>query len=100
MGDPPEAPAETEHTASFAVRRADLDRVGHANNVRFLEWALEALPDDAGLREIEVAYRAEAVVGDTVVSEAGPLSGPERRHRLSRGADGRTLALARTLWTP
>ncbi len=99
FGDPPVAPEAVEHARTFAVRRSDLDRVGHANNVRFLEWALEALPSDAGLREIEVLYQAEAVVGDAVVSEAGPLAGGARAHRLSREADGTPFALARTLWS-
>ncbi len=102
LDDAPEplAPDAAEHDAAFRVRRSDLDRVGHANNVRFVEWALEALPGDAGLAEIDVLYRAEAVAGDHVRSEAGPLAGGARRHRLSREADGRILALARTVWSP
>ena len=99
FGDPPQAPTEVEHAALFAVRRSELDRVGHANNVRFLEWALEALPSAEGLREIEVSYQTEAVYGDVVVSEAGPLVNGARPHRLSRESDGATLALARTVWT-
>ena len=97
---PPAAPEAVEHARTFHVRRSDLDRVGHANNVRFLEWALEALPSSDGLREIEVLYQSEAGTGDDVVSEAGPLVGGARAHRLARGSDGRTFALARTRWTP
>ena len=95
---PPTEPDAVEHAATFRVRRADLDRVGHANNVRFLEWALEALPSDRGLAEIEVLYQAEAVAGDEVRSEAGPLLDGTRRHRLSRASDGATFALVRTIW--
>ena len=95
---PPVAPDAVEHERRFAVRRSDLDRVGHANNVRFLEWSLEALPAGVGLREIDVVYRAEAVAGDVVVSRAGPLAGDARCHELTREADGRVLALARTHW--
>ena len=100
LGAPPEAPATVEHSASFTVRRSDLDREGHANNVRFLEWTLEALATEDGLRTIDMLYRSEAVAGDTVLSEAGPLVGTERSHRLSSKSDGRTLALSRTVWTP
>ena len=96
----PQPPDAVEHHARFPVRRSDLDRVGHANNVRFAEWVLEALPDGEGLAEIDVVYRSEVVYGDAVHSQAGPLTGGARRHRLSRDADGRTLALARTVWTP
>lgn len=99
FGDSPEAPASVDASRSFTVRRSDLDRVGHANNVRFVEWALEALDAGAGLRGVDVVYRAEAVYGDTVVSQAGPLVDGARAHVLSREADGRTLAVARTVWT-
>ena len=99
FGDPPEAPEAVEHARTFHVRRSDLDRVGHANNVRFVEWALEALPSETGLTDVEVLYQSEAVLGDDVVSEAGPLADGARLHRLTRAADGRTLALARTLWS-
>lgn len=96
--DEPAAPDETDAERTFAVRRSDLDRVGHANNVRFVEWALEALDAADGLAEIDVAYRAEAVYGDRVVSRAGPLRDRQRLHEVVREADGRTLALARTRW--
>jgi acyl-ACP thioesterase len=99
FGPEPAAPSSVEAERTFAVRRSDLDRVGHANNVRFVEWALEALDTDDGLREVDVLYRAEAVWGDAVVSRAGPLVGDARAHELVREADGRTLALARTVWT-
>ena len=80
----PAAPAETEHRSTFAVRRSDLDRVGHANNVRFVEWALEALPSDDGLRGVDVLYRSEAVYGDAVMSAAGPLAADgTRAHHLT-----------------
>ena len=98
LGDRPAPPDAVEAERRFAVRHADLDRVGHANNVRFVEWALEAAGGADGLREVDVAYRAEAVYGDTVVSQVGPAEGGARRHALLRASDGRTLAVARTLW--
>lgn len=95
---PPEAPDEVEAERRFSVRYADLDRVGHANNVRFLEWALEAPGGADGLHEVDVLYQAEAVLGDTIVSRVGHKRGGARQHVLTREADGRTLALARTTW--
>jgi medium-chain acyl-[acyl-carrier-protein] hydrolase len=98
FGPDPIAPTDIDMERTFTVRRSDLDRVGHANNVRFIEWSLEALDADDGLREVDVVYRAEAVYGDTVVSQAGPLADGARDHVLTREADGRTLALIRTRW--
>jgi acyl-CoA thioesterase FadM len=99
---PPPAP---EATASFAVRRSDLDRVGHANNVRFVEWALEAVPDALvsahRLVGLDLRYRLEAVRGDAVRVEVGPdAEAGALAHHLRRETDGATLALARTVWTP
>lgn len=97
---PPVSPASIDAERSFTVRRSDLDRVGHANNVRFIEWALEALDEDSGLQEIDVQYRAEAVYGDTVLSRVSELANGVRDHEIARASDGRTLALARTHWSP
>lgn len=101
------------HERRFHVRRSDLDRNAHANNVRFAEWALEAVPEavQAGhaLTSLDVSFRAEAVYGDTVVSCAlaareasalGTAGAGETvfAHTLRRERDGRTLALARSTW--
>jgi medium-chain acyl-[acyl-carrier-protein] hydrolase len=101
----PAAPAAPDAASTFAVRRSDLDRVGHANNVRFVEWALEAVPDAHfaahTLARLDVRYRAEAVRGTVVRVEGGPGAEPGAlAHHLRRDADGATLALARSLWTP
>lgn len=95
-------PETVAQSARFTVRRSDLDRVGHANNVRFVEWALEAVaPPGEPLRHprsLDVVFRAEANHGDTVVSDAGPGPGGETRHVLTRERDGAVLALAATTW--
>lgn len=91
--------------AAFEVRvgRSDLDLNGHANNVRFVVWALDGLPaavaETRTLAELEIDYRAEAREGDVLVVEAAPGDGPETwLHRITRLADGRELARARTCW--
>jgi acyl-ACP thioesterase len=100
----PAAPDDVRAEARFTVRRSDLDRVGHANNVRFAEWALEAAarldPPPGRLAGLDLTFRAEAVEGDTVVSTVGPAANHSAlAHRLARESDGRDLAFARTLWT-
>ena len=104
VGDAPEPPERVASRAAFTVRRSDLDRVGHANNARFAEWALEAvgdLWDTHTLHAFDVAFRREAVGGDAVVSD---VSAPDAAdgglvlaHRIRRG--DATLALARSRWT-
>ena len=102
---PPTAPAETVRAERFAVRHADLDRVGHVNHVRVLEWVLEAVPENVRdarrLVGLDVGFQAETSVGQAVVSASGPDEEAGRlAHHVTLAADGsRTVALARTLWT-
>lgn len=69
---------------SFAVRRRDLDVNAHVNHVRYLEWALEALPpsfaDGHRPRELEADFRSELHYSQSVMVQAGE----------PRTADGQT----------
>lgn len=88
---------------TFTVRKADIDRNRHVNNVRFSDWMLEATPDEVcggkSLRAMQIVYRAEAVYGDAVVARGsrGPGEG-EFLHGLYRDSDGRELVRARSVW--
>ncbi|MFN3596919.1 MAG: acyl-[acyl-carrier-protein] thioesterase [Rubricoccaceae bacterium] len=104
--EPPSDDADARERR-FHVRRSDLDRNAHANNVRFAEWALEAVPDAVQaahtLASLDVSFRAEAVSGDTVLSRAArlpaaPAGDLAYTHALLRERDGRMLALARSTW--
>ena len=100
----PTAPEQAERTERFAVRHADLDRVGHANHVRVAEWVLEAVPEavraERALTGLDVAFQGEATLGEAVVSACGPeATGATLAHHVTRESDGRTVALARTHWT-
>jgi medium-chain acyl-[acyl-carrier-protein] hydrolase len=94
-----------EHERLFSVRRSDLDLNQHVNNVRYVEWALEAAPDDLTEthrpHRLDVQFRAESVYGDMIRSACGSDASadvPTLLHRVSREADDRVLALARTAW--
>jgi medium-chain acyl-[acyl-carrier-protein] hydrolase len=98
----PLAPAEAEVERRFTVRMSDLDMNRHVNNVRFIEWALEAVPEDVragrALRWFDVLFRAESNYGDEVVSACGRLPDGRLAHRVSRASDDRELALLTTEW--
>lgn len=96
-------PAQLERR--FEVRRGDLDMVRHVNNTRYVEWALETVPDEVqeGRRPsaIEIAFRREAVYGDTVVSRARRKDGdgdPSFFHVLGTDGNGPDLARAASVW--
>lgn len=94
-----------EHERLFTVRRSDLDLNRHVNNVRFVEWALEAVPDEIQetrtLRSLDVQFRAESVYGDTIRSACATeesSDGVALTHEVTRESDGQLLARARTVW--
>lgn len=103
---PPEivSPDASTLELAFTVRRSDVDLAGHANNTTFVEWVVEAVPDEvwrAGdLHELEIQFLAECHRGQTVLSRSQLTSGEqlEVRHQLLRQEDGVEVARARTVW--
>ncbi len=57
-------------TRDLVVTRRDTDTNGHANNVKYLEWVMDDVPDaiyeDMTLKDIRIVYRKECLRGDTV----------------------------------
>lgn len=109
----PEADASPLQERELAVRWADLDINLHANNGRYVEWLLEAVPMEVlrerRLVELDIDYLAEAAHGERVLSrlfEARPESGAAPaaaglkvfHHAVLRRSDGRELARARSAW--
>lgn len=98
---------QPDHMGSFKVRYSDLDLNEHANNVRYVEWAVETLPLDLirshHLASLEIMFRAEATLGDAVSTEAQRItsaSAPAFLHRITRPSDSKDLALLKTTWQP
>lgn len=58
-----------ERLAPFKVARAYLDTNRHMNNSRYVEAAMEYLPDGFSIRQLRVEYRKSAVYGDVLVPE-------------------------------
>jgi medium-chain acyl-[acyl-carrier-protein] hydrolase len=89
----------------FSVRRSDLDLNQHVNNVRYVEWAVETVPDEIWqayqLTEIEVSFRMESLYGDVIISQNGQAEEDGYQvftHRIIRESDEHELFLARTRW--
>ena len=78
------------------ARRADMDMNGHINNVTYLAWALEMVPEDVHARghlaQVELDYKSECLAGQTVESLAAPWEGGVAGLAGSEG-DGRTRFL-------
>jgi len=89
----------------YLVRMGDIDSNRHVNHAVYAEWALETVPQEVLAErlpvEIEVAYRAETVYGERVLSRSSPVSQDDASsfiHQLVREADGRELTRLRTVW--
>ncbi|WP_413584653.1 acyl-[acyl-carrier-protein] thioesterase [Bdellovibrio sp. HCB274] len=94
--------------AQFAVRNSDLDINQHANNAKYAQWILDAIPYELHktlkLNSYSVNFLAETKLGDTVEieqseddsSETG--NGGSTVYRGVRTSDGKNLFTARLNW--
>ena len=68
-----------EHQAAFRVRWSELDGNRHANSACYVDWLVESVPKEVleghVLRELELEYKRELVLGDALVSESGGGTG-------------------------
>jgi acyl-ACP thioesterase len=104
--DFPEA-LEASASSAFDVRRSDIDTNGHVNNVNYLAWALEALPEairrGCYLASIRGQFKREVTYGSMVKAAlAGPdLEGTMKHGVFASGPSGSYLAAAaRSRWLP
>ncbi len=103
---------------TIEVSPADIDQLGHVNNVVYLRWVQDiavahwqavASPEDQEklwwvVVRHEIDYRQPALPGDlltvrTWVGEAGRLKF-ERHTEILRAHDNKVVAQARTIWCP
>lgn len=111
-------PTHLPYAVEIAVTPADIDELGHVNNVVYLRWVQEAavahwraVATEEEKRRLywvvvrhEIDYKRPALAGDTIVAQTwvGAASGRvfERHTEMRRKVDGKLLARARTLWCP
>lgn len=92
--------------ARVRVGERDLDVNGHVNNVRYIAWALAAVPDHERARRsllaVDILFRAECFAGDELEAVwARPKRSENRfQHEITRVSDEREVARAVTFWTP
>lgn len=95
---------ETFEAASFRARLSDVDRNRHVNNVRYMEWVMESVPEDVRSRmqlaDLDLAFRAESYWNDVAAVRTMPVDGEKGMffHSVVRQADGKELVRARSVW--
>ena len=55
-----------ERVETRVVGRAQLDRNGHMNNTRYMDWVMELVQDDRPVKGFDLCYFNEGRLGDTV----------------------------------
>lgn len=103
---------------TVAVQAADIDLMGHVNNIVYLHWVQEvatahwqSLASEEDQKAVlwvvsrhEIEYKRPALLGDEVLLRTwvGSVKGLlfERHTEVHRVAGGQLLAVARTLWIP
>ncbi len=89
---------------------SDLDIVGHVNNVKYMEWSIDAaMPEgnvDRAIGEFEINFLHEALLGNHVLISGGEESpggaGSDASFKIlvKREEDGQELIRARISWKP
>lgn len=103
----PAAPADTMREQRFAVRRWEIDFNGHVNNLRYLDWMLEPLPEEVltgyRLATLNIRYQKEVGPGARVVArvdelENGGQAGRRFAHLVCLEPGQEPIASAETGW--
>ncbi|MDC7241520.1 MAG: thioesterase [Spirochaetales bacterium] len=96
-------PAENYGTASFRVRRRDMDSSAHVHNIRYLEWLCESIPEEiyhkCQISGFTVFYRKEMRTAGTVDIRSENLGGGQFRHDYYDRGSSIMLCSARSFWT-
>lgn len=89
-------------TKKFTVGWYDLDFNQHLNNVFYLQWILETVPDallqHGQLKRIDIIYKLECQWKEAIVCETQIVAEGHLLHRLVRVSDGKQLSLAESWW--
>ena len=94
---------ETTYTSlPFSVKYSDLDINMHVNNVRYIQWALDAYPLEFRMKNemesVEVNYISESLPGDEVFIEIFNQEDDCFIHSVKRQNDKRELCRVRVKW--
>ncbi|WP_179338685.1 acyl-[acyl-carrier-protein] thioesterase [Winogradskyella ludwigii] len=98
-----EAISFTDYVKQFRVNRYDTDMNKHVNNIRYLQWVIESIPEDITnnyyLHSIDGRFIAEAQYGDTVLSLTKELIEKNAfEHTIKIESSDKVCAIARTIW--
>ena len=95
----------SDHVKEFKINRFDVDTNLHVNNIRYLQWLIESIPeeiiDNFYLHSIDGRFIAEAQLGDTIMSfTEKDASLNSFIHNIRTKGNNKICASAKTVWKP
>ena len=92
-----------DYIEKFRVNRFDTDMNKHVNNIRYLQWVIESIPEDivncCFLHKIDGRFITEAQYGDTVLSLTKTLETEQAfQHTITIEGSDKVCATAHTVW--
>ena len=96
----------SDYEIKFKANRYDTDMIKHVNNIRYLQWVVESIPDEIVdthyLQAIDGRFIAEAHLGQTIVSmtKNGPNHTTDKLflHTIKIEGTDTVCATAKTVW--
>ncbi len=99
----------SDYELKFNVHKYDTDMIKHVNNIRYLQWAIESVPDNIidnyYLHSIDGRFIAEANYGQTIISmtkndDSGSNDPSDKSflHSIKIEGINKVCATAKTIW--
>ena len=96
---------EEQYNKQFDIRYSDIDSNNHVNNVKYIEWAMEAVPLDVlnnyDLKRIKVIFEKETTYGEKVLVSATVKEIDDvnlKSYHTIRNGEGAQLTLLEVEW--
>lgn len=94
-----------DYSVDFNIRYGDIDSNNHVNNVKYIEWAIEAVPveviKDYTLKRIKVTFEKESKYGEVISSSVAIKKMNDKiikSHHVIKKNDGTELTLLEAEW--
>lgn len=93
----------TAYIKDFKVNRFDVDTNHHVNNIKYLQWLMESIPEEIinnyYLQSIDGRFISEAQYGDTILSfTEKDITNNSFIHTIRTQKDNKVCATAKTIW--
>jgi medium-chain acyl-[acyl-carrier-protein] hydrolase len=93
---------EIETTEPRKIRFSEVDQHGHVNNIRFIDWSLDALSSEwhrtHRIRTMVINYLAEVTADETILIATGPGNDHSVIIQGVREEDGKAIFRTRLDW--